>query len=112
MGSRGTPQFTAIRYVLRNPIRAGLVEQVMDWPWSSLRFPHLRDPIPTDTPNEWLQGIDQPLFDHELMMLRRCVNRQQPFGTEEWQGTIAEALGLESTLRKRGRPLKGVRKVA
>ena len=84
----------------------------MDWPWSSLRFPHLRDPIPTDTPSEWLQWIDQPLFDHELTMLRTCMNQQQPSGTEEWQGMIAAILGLESTIRKRGRPLKGVRKVA
>jgi putative transposase len=97
---------TAIRYVLRNPVRAGLVEHAMDWPWSSLRFPHLRDPIPLDTPSEWLQWIDQPVFDHELTTLRRCVNRQQPFRAEEWQVTIAAALGLESTLRRQGRPLK------
>src|ERR1043165_6065244 len=90
----------------RNPIRAGLVEHAMDWPWSSLRLPQLNDPISTEPPSEWLQWIDQPLFDHELMMLRRCVNRQQPSGTEEWQGTIVEALGLESTLRRRGRPSK------
>ncbi|HSL05564.1 MAG TPA: hypothetical protein VK901_18720 [Nitrospiraceae bacterium] len=75
-------------------------------PWSSLRFPHLRDPIPIDTPSEWFQWIDQPMFDHEFTTLRRCVNQQQPFGAEEWQTTIAAALGLESTLRRRGRPLK------
>jgi putative transposase len=78
----------------------------MDWPWSSLRFPHLRDPISIDTPSEWLQWIDQPVFDHELTTLRMCVNRQQPFGAEEWPATIAAALGLELTLRRRGRPLK------
>ena len=41
---------------------------------------------------------------------KRCVNRQQPFGTEEWQAKIAAALGLESTLRRRGRPLKASEK--
>jgi len=45
---------TAIRYVLRNPVRAGLVEHANDWPWSSFRFPHLSDPLPVDTPNERL----------------------------------------------------------
>lgn len=101
---------TVIRYVLRNPVRAGLVEHAMDWPWSSLRFPHLRDPILTEPPSDWLQWIDQPLFGHELTTLRTCVNRQQPFGAEEWQARMAAALGLESTLRKRGRPSKASEK--
>ena len=57
---------TALRYVLRNPVRAGLVEHAMDWPWSSLRFQQLRDPLPVEAPIEWLQWIDQPLFDHDL----------------------------------------------
>lgn len=95
---------TAIRYVLRNPVRAGLAEHAMDWPWSSLRFPHLSDPVPCETPSDGLQWIDQPLFDHELTTMRTCVNRQQPFGAEDWQVTIAATLGLESTLRRRGRP--------
>lgn len=62
-------------------------------------------PLSLDTPSEWLQWIDQPVFNHELTTLRRCVNRQQPFGAEEWQATIAAALGLELRLRRRGRPL-------
>jgi len=97
---------TAIRYVLRNPVRAGLVEHAVDWPWSSLRVQHLSDPIPVETPSDWLQWIDQPLFDHELTTLRTCVNRLQPFGAGDWQEAIAAALGLESTLRRRGRPAK------
>jgi putative transposase len=45
---------TVLRYVFRNPVPAGLVEQAMDWPWSSLRFPHLSDPPPAETPTDWL----------------------------------------------------------
>ena len=101
---------TALRYVLRNPVRAGLVEHAMDWPWSSLRFPSLSDPLPVETPSEWVQWIDQPLFDHELGTLRTCVNRQQPYGTEDWQAKIVATLGLESTMRKRGRPRKPLEK--
>ena len=41
---------TALRYVLRNPVRAGLVEQAMDWPWSSLRCPSVSDPVPVELP--------------------------------------------------------------
>jgi hypothetical protein len=34
------------------------------------------------------------------------VSRQQPFGTPEWQQQLATALGLDSTLRRRGGPAK------
>lgn len=101
---------TVLRYVLRNPVRAGLVEHAIHWPWSSLRLPELSDPLPIETPIDWLEWIDQPLFDHELTMLRTCVNRQQPFGAVDWRTTIASALGLESTLRSRGRPFKHLAK--
>lgn len=101
---------TALRYVLRNPVRAGLIEHALDWPWSSLRVPHLSEPIPVEAPTDWPQWIDQPLFAHELVTLRTCVNRQQPFGTEDWQVTMAATLGLASTLRRRGRPRKLIEK--
>jgi hypothetical protein len=92
----------------RNWFSSCLVEHARDWPWSSLRFPQLRDPAPIEAPTEWLQWIDQLLFDHELTTLRTCVNRQQPFGTADWQAVIATTLGLESTLRQRGRPRKSL----
>ena len=95
---------TVLRYVLRNPVRAGLVEHASQWPWSSLHRPHLTDPSPIPLPEDWATWMDQPLFDHELTALRICVNRQQPFGAPEWQQRLAATLGLESTLRRRGRP--------
>ena len=101
---------TVIRYILRNPLRAGLVNQVLDWPWTSLRVSHVCDPLPVATPSDWLQWLDAPLFDHELRALRMCVNRQQPFGTESWRLITAVELGLEATLRKRGRPFKQLAK--
>jgi putative transposase len=34
---------TVLRYVERNPLRAGLVKRAQDWPWSSLRHLHNAD---------------------------------------------------------------------
>ena len=46
--------------------------------------------------------IQCALYAHARCMLRVYVNRQQPFGTTDWQATTAAMLGLSSTLRTRG----------
>ena len=37
---------------------------------------------------------------------RRCVNRSQSYGSYDWVNRMAVKLGLEFTLRARGRPKK------
>jgi len=46
----------------------------------------------------------------ELQTLQESINRGRPFGTESWQRSTANRLGLESSLRSRGRPRKVVKK--
>lgn len=98
--------FTVLRYVLWNPVRAGLVRQVQEWPWTSLHAPGLVDPWPIPLSADRLRWLGEPLTQPELEALRRCVTRQAPYGSTEWQVTIAAQAGLESTLRPRGRPRK------
>jgi len=43
----------------------------------------------------------------KLEKIRHALKRGSPFGESEWVSSIAERLGLESTLRTRGRPKKG-----
>ena len=47
-----------------------------------------------------------PQSESELAAVRRSVERGQPYGDAAWIRTIAARLGLESTLRPRGRPRK------
>lgn len=101
---------TVLRYILLNPVRASLVEHARNWRWSSLHFPTLTDPIPISLPTEEPFSLDQPLSQPDLTTLRTCVNRQQPFGSAEWQARIAALLGLGSTLRPRGRPRRSPEK--
>ena len=101
---------TVLRYVLRNPVRAGLVERCEQWPWSSVRHGHLTDPWPVEPPVNWEQWVEEPLVDHELITMRACVNRQSPYGSPTWQQQIVTMLGLESTVRLRGRPRKSSEK--
>ena len=97
---------TMLRYVLRNPLRAHLVDHPGQWPWSSWRVSEIMDPWPVEPAGDREPWLLQPLFDHELQQVRQCVNRQAPFGTVAWQQRLATTMGLESTLRQRGRPRK------
>lgn len=103
------------RYVERNPLRAGLVQRAEDWRWSSLwrrRHAHLTDALPplsdwpVPPPRDWLRRVNRPETSAELEAVRLSVNRGRPFGDESWQGRTARRLGLEATLRPRGRPRK------
>jgi putative transposase len=101
-----------LRYVERNPLRAGLVERAEDWPWSSLRpgsvaAPSWLDPGPAPRGEGWVEEVNRVADDGELARLRRSVDRGAPFGSEAWTSRAAEVLGLESSIRARGRPRKG-----
>jgi len=106
---------TAIRYVEGNPVRAGLVNSAREWLWSShmetanekSRF--LVDKIPIELPSDWTKYVDESLSDKEIGKLRKSVNRQSPYGALEWQIKVSRELGLESTLRSRGRPKKVIK---
>lgn len=103
---------TVLRYVERNPVRAGLVERAEQWAWSSARHwgteekPAFLAPGPVERPKEWLKLVNKPISPAELEAIRSCANRGTPFGESVWTATTAAKLGLESTLRSRGRPRK------
>jgi putative transposase len=55
---------------------------------------------------DWLDWVNRPLTEAELTALRTSVNRGMPFGDDRRQQRTAARLGLEATLRPRGRPRK------
>ena len=99
-----------VRYVERNALRAVLVETAEAWRWGSLwrRVHNVREPLlsawPSPEPRNWVTQVNQPQSDGELAALRRCLARGSPFGDNAWTVRTAQALGLTSTLRPRGRP--------
>ena len=101
---------TALRYVERNPLRAGLVTLAEHWPWSSLhgkkarKSPRWLDSGPVPRGKRWTERVNRPMTEAEEESLRHSVRRGTPFGTPEWKTRTASILGLESSLRPRGRP--------
>ncbi len=103
--------YQVVRYVERNALRANMVERAELWPWSSLRRAEREDPAfpilsawPLPRPADWMRIVNEPQSEAELEALRRCVNRGRPFGDPAWVANTAKRLGLEWTLRPRGRP--------
>lgn len=105
--------YTVVRYVERNALRANLVPSAEDWPWSSLAW-HNRPDFPREVlsswplsrPDGWIERVNRPQSESELAALRLCANRGTPFGEESWIERTVKQMGLESTVRARGRPNK------
>ena len=50
--------------------------------------------------------MNSPQSEAELAAIRRSVERGSPYGSESWNERTIRRLGLESTIRPRGRPKK------
>ena len=101
------------RYVERNALRAGLVKRAEAWPFGSLwhrqhaeKDKLLLSPGPLPLPPTWVDDVNFPQTEMELAALRKCVTRGRPFGSEAWVHKVVGKLGLETTMRPRGRPRK------
>ena len=103
---------TVLRYIERNPLRAGLVTDPGEWSWSSHAWwrdgggPRFLYPTPAVLNRDWPHVVRQPQTEAELAALRNCIVRGCPHGGRQWVRLAAKRLGLESSLRPRGRPRK------
>ena len=106
--------YQVLRYVERNALRANLVQRAEEWRWSSLwrrlngkaEQKELLSDWPLARPRQWRRLVNEPQTDAELQALRRCVTRGQPYGSKGWIERVVRSLGIESTMRSRGRPRK------
>ena len=104
---------TVLRYVERNPLRAGLVRRAERWRWGSCHVRQDRShelyPLlsawPTPRPSRWLETVNTPQSEAEEKMVKEAIVRGRPVGSDPWVQRTAKALSLGHTLRPRGRPV-------
>jgi putative transposase len=102
---------SVLRFVERNPLRAGAVKRAQDWHWSSLHArlqgPQvMRDLLsdwPIARPRNWVDVVNQPQAEAEVEAIQTAARRGRPLGTDAWVGRMVARYGLQSTLRTRGR---------
>ncbi|BCA78386.1 transposase [Desulfuromonas sp. AOP6] len=103
---------TAARYIEANPLRAGMVDEAQNWPWSSYcessgeKERQITAPLPTLYNLNWAEFVNQPLTQEQQNNWQKSMERQAPFGEDDWQKRVCGKFGLESTLRPIGRPRK------
>ena len=89
-----------------------MVERSQDWEWSRLKPTVHSGPEgllsdgPIVKPSPWTRHVGGVQTEVELKSLRHSLARGTPFGDTRWQTATARQLGLESSLRPRGRPKK------
>ena len=112
--------WTVLRYIEANPLRAAMVADPADYPWSSYPSHALRRPDPLlselpgwsdlgDTPEArsrvWQEKVRAALPEADLAPIRSSLVGNRPLGDPSWSERQAVALGL-SMKRPRGRPRK------
>lgn len=102
----------AVRYVLRNPVRAGIVDQPWDYKWSSARWlvgEVTEDPLAEHSQmlaevNDWRRFLG--VGCGELDLLRKNTRTGRPLGDESFVGHVESLLGRKVRPKKRGRKKK------
>jgi putative transposase len=112
---------TVLRYIEANPLRAGMVTDLAEYPWSSYPVHGMgrQDPLVSPLPGwealgrdeaarhaSWRPLLHAPMAARELAAVRRSVTTGRPFGDPAWLERTAAALGLRLTQRPPGRPRK------
>jgi len=104
--------FKTMRYIEANPLRAEIVTDPADWPWSSFiarnnpakLFKPADGPMPL--PRNWKKIVKTQFPENEIADFTNCIKRGTPYGEKDWTEETAKLLNLQSTLIPRGRPRK------
>ena len=115
------PLGTVLRSIEANPLRAGLVTDPAEYPWSSYPAHALGRPDPLLTPlpewsdlgrdesarrRHWRDKVLAALPDPDLGAIRDSIRSGRPFGDPGWTEVVSRTLRPDTPQRPRGRPKK------
>jgi putative transposase len=105
----------AVRYVELNPVRAGMVAQAWDYPWSSAAFhtgnsecdPLVRDKTLSGLITDW-QGFLAGASADEVDRVRTATQTGRPSGDDDFVATVENLTGRDLRKGTPGRPRRQV----
>jgi putative transposase len=94
--------YRCMKYIERNPVRAGIVNQAEDYKWSSARA-HvfgIKDSVLSPMPpafqiEDWKAYLNGPECDHDLKALRESNRSGRPLGNEPFLRRLESELGIK-----------------
>lgn len=101
--------YAAVRYVERNPVRAGLVTRAEDYPWSSAKAHVYReeDPLLSDTflveeIDDWKSYLATCDEDEILEKIHKNSSTGRPLGNEQFITEVERLSGRTIRIKKPG----------
>lgn len=109
--------FTVMRYIEMNPVRAGMVEHPVDYPWSSYQANALGKSIRLLTPHEqyvqlgdtftercsrYVGLFDAYLSDNTLELIRTSTNKAWVLGSERFKRQVETQINRRVEPANRG----------
>jgi putative transposase len=107
--------WAAIRYVERNPVRAGIVERAEDYPWSSaaahcgMRLDQILSPLPELRPpqsSDWSSWLADTEDETLLKLIRHHTRTGRPIGHDQFVKNVESRLARRVHALANGRPRK------
>jgi len=109
--------WAAVRYVERNPVRAGMVRRAENYRWSSAaahcdkRTDSLIDPKSSwnkkfASIEDWSVWLAEGDEAEEIQMLRKNIEKGLPCGADSFIKRLSKLAGRELEYRPQGRPMK------
>ena len=106
----------ALRYVEKNPVRAGMVEKAWQWKWSSetahisrstgaIYLEEIRNIIDI-TIESWKQYLDSDENEEDVKNIRKHTLLGRPLGTKAFIAKLGRKVGRILSVLPRGRPKK------
>lgn len=92
--------YATMRYIERNPVRARIVENAWDYPWSSARAHVFKqnDPLLVDNfliseINDWRAFLSEEDKQNDIKILKRHTNSGRPLGDSEFIEVLEKLTG-------------------
>ena len=105
--------YLAVRYIERNPVRAGIVRKAEDYPWSSAKAHVFRKPDNVLTKfylnsviKDWSSYLQEEEREEDIDLLRKHERSGQPLGGNEFITKIEQLTGRKLRKKRPGRPKK------